>query len=40
MLPSLTGIFPDPVEIRLPGGQNAAFALANGTGRKPMPVPA
>jgi cobalt-precorrin-5B (C1)-methyltransferase len=24
----LTGDFPDPVEIRLPGGQNAAFALA------------
>jgi len=24
----LTGIFPDPVEIRLPGGQSAAFALA------------
>src|ERR1700759_5208112 len=24
----LTGTFPDPVEISLPGGQNAAFALA------------
>jgi cobalt-precorrin-5B (C1)-methyltransferase len=25
----VSGAFPDPVEITLPGGQNVAFALAN-----------